>query len=213
MKFYRVLGLTLLSLALIRQVNAEENRWEAAVFGGGHFSGHVKLDSESGHDQLNVTDGSSFGLAVGRDLSEESAVEIMWTRQNARLQATGGATPPENLGALMIDQYRFNGLYFPPQPEGRARWFVLCGLGASVFSPEGNYGSSTQLNFALGGGSKIRLTDHLGLRLDAHWLATPFNSDGTIACSSTSAGGHCAVASSGQLLSQFELTGGVFVRI
>lgn len=203
----------LLPLALANQAHAADSGWEALFFGGGHFSGSINVESESGSDKLDVADGPSVGLAVGKDLAEDSAVEVMWTRQDSEMRAMDGTAPSEEAGSLTIDTYHFNGLYFPPQPEGRARWFVLGGIGASVFSPENTYAALTQFSFALGGGTKILLWDYVGLRLDARWSPTLFNTDGTIACSSSASGGRCFVTSSGQVLHQYELTGGVYLRL
>jgi hypothetical protein len=203
----------MMSALLGLSAQAEDNRWEVAAFGGRHFTGHLDLAKESGSDQLDLTDGAAYGVAIGRDWAEDSSVELMWTRQDSHAHARGGSAAAEDLGSVSIDRYMFNGLYYPPQAESRARWFVLGGLGAAVFSPEGSYGTSTQFAMSLGGGTKIRITNHLGLRLDARWSPTFFSSDSSVVCASSPAGGGCAVAESGQLLSQMELTAGLFVRL
>src|SRR4051812_19868620 len=75
-----------------------KNRWEFTAFGGHHFSGHLELQSETNPGQVDVTDGSSFGIAVGRDIAEDSAVEVMWTRQNSSLRTGAFHAPSEDIG-------------------------------------------------------------------------------------------------------------------
>ncbi len=97
-------------LAASEEYGAEDNSWEASFFGGGHFTGHVKLDSSTGHDQLELTNGSSFGVTAGKDFAEDSALEVMWTRQNSEMRAQGGSAAPTDLGSLTIDRYHFSSI-------------------------------------------------------------------------------------------------------
>jgi hypothetical protein len=183
--------------------------WEITPFAGGRIGGALNVDDAT-YNRLEFKDAPTYGLAIGADLNDESALEVLWSHQETTLKgrqsADGMKVDVTQLGA---DQVFLNGLYY--LAEGKLRPFALGGLGVSMWNPYGNYDSVTQFAWALGGGMKYYLTKQLGLRFDARWVPTVLSSDSSVFCRSD-LGGQCTVRSGGTLIDQFEFTGGLVLR-
>jgi hypothetical protein len=61
----------------------------------------------------------------------------------------------------------------------------------------------------VGGGVKVPLAKHFGLRFDGRWVINRISGDTEIYCSST---GQCLVTSDGVFFNQIELSGGLSFR-
>jgi hypothetical protein len=67
--------------------------------------------------------------------------------------------------------------------------------------------SETKFSLSLGGGVKLYLTEHVGIRLDARWFGTFIGGSGSVFCS----GGACLVNVQGDVLSQFTANAGLIM--
>lgn len=68
-------------------------------------------------------------------------------------------------------------------------------FGAARFSPDADgLDDETKLSFSVGGGMKMPITDHIGLRLDARAFITLLDSDSELFCVSDAAGAGCAIS-------------------
>jgi len=75
-------------------------------------------------------------------------------------------------------------------------------------SPQGvDLDSETKFSLSLGGGVKMLITDHFGLRLEGRWLGTFFDGSGQAFCTS----GQCLIKIEGDVFSQFVANAGVVI--
>ena len=69
--------------------------------------------------------------------------------------------------------------------------------------------SEARFSFNLGGGVKIPLTEHVGLRFEGRALGTLFNGSGSVFCG----GDSCAISVKGDLFWQFTAFTGVVIGL
>ena len=80
-------------------------------------------------------------------------------------------------------------------------------IGATQFSPdETGLDDETKLSFSAGGGVKVPITDHFGVRFDARAFVTLLDSDGSIFCASGEGGAGCAIKAKSDTFVQYTAT-------
>lgn len=205
--------LSLIGLWLIgaSSLAAGQTRLEITPLYGIRLGGSVDLEEGSTYDRLELRDGGAAGILIGYDLRNDGSLELQWTRQDSELVGARQGQANTPLVDLSIDQIRLNGLYL--WQMDRLRPFLLFGMGATVFDPDSGYHSETRFSGALGGGVKIDLMKQGGLRLDARWTPTVISSDSAFLCSGGGSGLSCTAASSGNVMSQWEFTAGLMIRL
>ena len=60
-----------------------------------------------------------------------------------------------------------------------------------------------EISFSIGGGFKVPISDHIGLRFDARAFVTLLDTDGNIFCVSDSQGGACRISARSDTFVQF----------
>ena len=173
------------------------------AFGGGFEN------AESG-DSLDLGDGGNFGLILGMaDKTRSGAFyELFYSHQETHLHGDGVVFSGEPRMDIKIDYLHLGGSYYPTAMEQqRLMPFVSGGLGLTYLSPEQG-DSETRFSLSLGGGLRLQLSEHLGLRLEGRGFGTLFNGSGSAFCES---GNACRVQVKGDLFWQFNaLVGLVF---
>jgi opacity protein-like surface antigen len=136
--------------------------------------------------------------------SDVSQIELYYSRQATRLSKTGSPFTGTPLFDLDIDYIHIGGTAL--MGEGKLKPFVVGTLGVTYMSPKGEgLDSATKFSLSLGGGAKILLTDHIGLRLEGRWFGTFFDGSGQAFCSS----GQCLIKVQGDVFSQFVANAGI----
>jgi len=178
---------------------------EVTPFAGLRFGGAFQ-DTNTGN-QISLDESGSYGLVLDVDLDPDRQIEIYLSRQSTTLSADGTFTG-NPLFDLTVEYYHVGGLYLIDVQNDRVRPFVSGTLGLTRMNPQGE-GLSTETRFslAIGGGVKLFITDHLGLRLDARGIFTALNSSGTVFCS-----GGCAISVQSSGFVQGELGAGLVFR-
>jgi opacity protein-like surface antigen len=203
--------LLILALGLVALIppEASAQMFEITPFVGYRFGGSLDVASPD-FSKVTADPGLSYGITAGFIFDETYVLELMWSRQETELKGSGGTLTPEvHLADATFDQYQFNGLIHFRDEEDWFRPFVLVGLGLSHLNPKGDLSGSVNFSFGLGGGMKLYLGKHLGIRLQGRYAPTYLSYSSTVYCSLP---GACAVATSGSFVHQGEVTGGVFVR-
>lgn len=197
----RTLSLALLLLGSAVAASAAEI--ELTPFYGYRFGGD--FDHVPGFE-LEIEDGDAYGIALGFATSEESQIELLWSRQETDLQVKLVAEPQSTFG-LTVDRYHIGGLYLPPTGDDALRPFVTFSLGITVFNPsEGK--SEDKFSVSLGGGLKYYFGDHVGLRLQALWTPTYINSTAEgIFCGPFT----CYVVEDSHYVQQIEVSAGLII--
>jgi len=167
---------------------------------GGDFT-----DNTSGAT-LDVAEGGSFGLVLGLPDTPETQYELFYGYQ--RTKVTGGGTfGGETLFDLDIHYLHLGGTYL--FPGEKVRPFISGGLGATHFAPHGSgLNQKTYFSLSLGGGAKIPISGHIGLRFEGRGFLTILPDTTEIFCVS-SGGAACNVKVQGDVLGQLLLMAGI----
>ena len=176
----------------------------------GYTAGGEFTDAVTGKS-LSFDDTSSYGIMVDfkqpmNSEGGESWIEVYYSRQQTSLRADQGPFFGNPLFDVNIEYFHLGGTY--GMATGKVKPFLVGTFGATHMTPtgEGLHGE-TKFSLSLGGGVRMYLTEHVGIRLDARWFGTLFNGSGSAFCS----GGACAINVQGDMFSQFVANGGIIV--
>jgi hypothetical protein len=204
-RFFRLfvgilIGMTMTTAA--RAAGAAD--FEVTPFAGYTMGGD--FTNASTGNTLSFDDTSSYGIMLDIRQAEEAWIELYFSRQQTKLRADQGAFYGDPLFDVNVEYYHIGGTY--SQATGKVKPFVVGTLGATHMVPKGEgLHSETKFSLSLGGGVKMYLTEHVGIRLDARWFGTLFNGGGSAFCSN----GACLVTVQGDVLSQFAVNAGVIL--
>jgi opacity protein-like surface antigen len=209
--------LLLASLASLASLAAEAQQrqrgtsepvgWEVAPFAGMRFGGNfdVATGAQLAADverSVDVDDAPAYGMVVEFPSGHQTLWQVLYSHQSTEFDGvdTGGVAGSIDLD---IDYLHVGGLYV--LDGERVRPYVGFGLGVSQFRPDGSgFDDETQFSVGFMGGWKFRLSQRLGLRLDARALGSVVDSSSRIFCS-----GGCIVRWDGDMFWQIETTLGL----
>lgn len=162
-------------------------------------------DPDTG-EQLDLDEGASFGLVLNVDHDTNTQWEFMLGRQSADLQ-TGAAFSADRLLGIDVTYATAGGIYVWRDP--RVEPFIGAGIGFTHMAPENSqFDSETRVLFSLVGGYRLRLTDHLGLRVEVRGYETLWSNDTAIFCGN----GGCVARVDGAGFGQLEVNAGLTLR-
>jgi hypothetical protein len=185
----------------------QDRSFEMTPFAGYRFGGD--LGDVEGADNLKVAEGSSFGIMLDWEVEKDAFVELRYSLQRTELQARGSSFGAglATVADMDLEHYFLGGTY-QWENETSFRPFVSADLGVVRFVPSGS-GSDTRLAFAVGGGVKVPMAKHLGLRFDGRWVLNRISGNTEIYCNSP---GQCLIVADGTFFGQIELSGGLTFR-
>ena len=171
----------------------------------GYAIGGSFTDNATGAD-LDVQEGGSYGLVLDLPDTPETQYELFYGLQ--RTKVTGGGTfGGETLFDLDIHYLHLGGTYL--FTGEKVRPFLSGGLGATHFVPHGSgLDRKTYFSVSLGGGVKIPISGHVGLRFEGRGFMTILPDSTEIFCVS-SGGAACNVKVQGDVLGQVMLMAGI----
>jgi opacity protein-like surface antigen len=194
----------ILGCALFLPVSANAADVEVTPFAGYTMGGDF-TEATTG-TSLSLDDTSNYGIMIDIRQKEESWIELYFSRQQTQLRTDSGLLSGEALFDVDIDYYHIGGTF--GTASGTVRPFVVGTLGATHLNPRGEgLTSETKFSLSLGGGVKLALTKHVGLRLDGRWFGTFIGGSGSVFCSS----GACLINVQGDVISQFTANAGVIL--
>jgi len=190
-----VLGLVAGALTAATPAVHAEN-WEVTPFLGYRTGGHV--NEIDGGSQVDFDATPTWGVSLGRFISEEKRIEGTWSHQSTDLEGYA-------LG-VNVDHFHIAGVY-EPVPKGKAGGFVLVSAGVTHFNPSAaGAGSDTRLSGSVGGGGRFRLSPRLSLRAEARVWGVLTSANAAVFCDEG-----CVFQFSGGGLLQFELSLGLAI--
>ena len=202
---FQLLAAAFLLSPVLFPVEAEA-KWglEITPYAGYTFGGNFE-DNTTGAN-LDVKEGGSFGLVLGLPDTPETQYELFYGVQ--RTKVTGGGTSGGGtLFDLDIHYLHLGGTYM--FPGEKIRPFLAGGLGATHFVPHGSgLNQKTYFSLSLGGGAKIPISGHIGLRFEGRGFLTVLPDTTEVFCVS-SGGAACNVKVKGDVLGQFLLMAGI----
>ncbi len=179
--------------------------WEVTPFIGYRMGGDFDLDGSASASKVDLHDHGSFGLAVNLFPGDKSeSYELFYSRQEASVAKNSPIAPFD----LNVEYLHLGGT-LNVNDELPVRPYIVGGLGLTRFSPQsGNGGDDSRFSLSLGGGLKLPVTQHFGVRLEARGFVTFVNSESAFFCASGSQGGACAIRVKGNAFIQYELLAG-----
>ena len=177
-------------------------KFEISPFAGLRFGGAVTDETGISYD-LDAT--ASYGVGLEFALNDKARVQLLWSHQSTGVNRF--SYDDDDRVDLDID-YFHAGTSYVFDPLSRTRPFLGMSIGATrVVSPADDTWS-TYFSFAIGGGVKFLLNDHVGIRLDGRFFGT-YGGSGAFAVGCGSGG--CLVGFSGDFLWQGEATVGLVI--
>ncbi|MFO7670127.1 MAG: hypothetical protein R6W31_10750, partial [Bacteroidales bacterium] len=163
---------------------------------------------------FRIDDALAYGGKIAVGLSTTTFVEFSYTRTD-----TEGQFFPYITGTTS-DKIPFSSNYIQigglqEMDFGILSPFLTFTGGLAVWSPENNqYSSKTQFSMTFGGGTKIWITDHIGIRLQASMLMPLVWSGAGFGCGIGTGGSSCGANVYTRITPfQGEFIGGLVVKI
>ena len=130
---------------------------------------------ELGQNDLNdvsVTGGLTWGGQLGLSPKPGFAFEVSWMQQESHLSIAG-----RDVLGLAVGQLHGMFLFEKIAYGAKARPYLLLGAGATFFSPDRGFDTVSKFSWALGGGVKADMGEHLGLKIQAKYNPTYLTDD------------------------------------
>ncbi len=177
-----------------------ENHFEITPFAGYMAGGGFKdpIDDSDRDLESEVDYGLFLNMNAG---SPDRQYELLYSRQGTRIE---GATPID----LAVQYLQIGGIVNFTDVQPVVPYFGLT-VGATRFSPDGDLDDETRFSFSVGGGAKVPITEHIGLRFDARAFVTVMNSDSEFFCRSVAGAASCRIAVDSSTMVQYSATLGV----
>jgi opacity protein-like surface antigen len=185
------------------QEQKQYNNWEFTPFVGYMAGGEFEDPTDESDRDLDA--GTSYGLFVDAAAEWWRHYEMLYLRQGT--QVDGFETFD-----MDVEYLQFGGTVSYPDVEAMhvIPYFGMT-VGAARFSPDqAGLDDETKFAFTVGGGLRVPITDHFGVRLDLRAFATVMDSDSDIFCVS-SAGATCRVKVKSDLFLQYSANLGITV--
>jgi hypothetical protein len=197
------LALTLLAAAGSASAQQPPNKyssWEFTPFYG-YMAGGSFEDSTTNTDR-DLDEDNSFGLIINAAADQWRHYEFIYVKQGTSVD---GTVPMD----LDVEYLQIGGTVTYEDAETVFPYFGIT-LGGARLSPDGpGLGDETKFAMSIGGGFKVPVTNHFGVRFDVRAFATFLNTDGNIFCASDSNGGTCAIRAKSDTFLQYQAALGV----
>jgi hypothetical protein len=178
----------------------EYNRFEFTPFAGYMFGG--EFEDPTDNSERDLDEGSTIGLFV--NIAEEywRHYEFLFTDLDTEVDGT----VPIDMG---VQYLQIGGTVSHPEARYVIPYFGMT-FGAARFSPdEASLDDETKFAFSAGGGVRIPVTDHIGIRFDARAFLTLLDTEGDLFCASQGGTGTCAIRAKGDTFLQYTASLGV----
>lgn len=186
LKIFLTLGGTLLVILLVvpNAFGQNPNPRVTVSVGGSYLKADRTFVADGDPFRSEFVDGGKVRLRGTLDLTKHWSIEgdYSFGRNNQRItELSGGRLEQRDFG-VRLSQVHFNFLRFFTSRKSRVRPFLTSGIGAVRFSPTDEakaraltdkfiddpalIGSTTKINFAIGGGLEARFNRWVGVRFD-----------------------------------------------
>jgi hypothetical protein len=212
MTIIRIL-LAALVISFFSLSTAAAQNFEITPHIAGQINGGVDL-STTLFRRLEVANALSYGLTAGYLMGGHYGIEFDWNRSHAdtRGQPINGNLQSATLFSLNQNQYMGNFVLHLTDREASIRPFAFFGMGANALSTNhSGVSGSTRFAVNLGGGAKMNVSRHFGLRGQLKWTPTYLGTtNGGYWCDPFWGG--CWVVGNSHYLHAFDIGGGVTLR-
>jgi hypothetical protein len=220
--FRKVLASAVLALTASSTAWAQAPRIEVgALFGytlaDGVSGQPVKAGDGKTYDRVDPKDSMNVGLSFGVFLVPSLQIGFLWRHQPTTIEVSG-PTAVTALANSKIDGYHGYGAFYFGDPDGKARIYVMGGLGMTDyggFTFQTSTGTRTvsgnaRMSSTWGAGIKLYPSPKAGVQLGFQWTPTYIKSDATGWWCDPWFG--CYIVGDAQYSNQFEFVGGLTFR-
>lgn len=160
----------------------------------------------TGRGRIKIEPDLSYGGEIDIVARRGGEIVLLYLRQDTEATLTDRVGPDSSLGGLAVNYFQIGGMGVAPV-RGPAQPFAALTFGLTWYDPK-TAGRSSEWRFSgsLGAGVKILPTKRVGIRAQARWWFTFLSSGSEWFC--TVPGG-CFVSTTGTLISQGEVSGGL----
>ena len=185
---------------------------EVVPFGGYRWGG--SMNSITGIRDFDTQDTWSFGVALDAGLAYNSAVELYYGHFTGDWDAIVTAGEGGVLsGSLSRDDIMLNGIWYATGSSSKVvRPYFTAGLGVSIYSSD-NTSATGHFAWNIGAGLRHDINNKIAIRVDGRWLPTWFTTGSSVYCNPYYYYGGCYPTSTGEFYDQFELTGGLMIKL
>jgi hypothetical protein len=159
-------------------------------------------------DDYEIDRSFGYGLLLDIPVWDNLEVELLFSLQDSKVEAKGYSTDPTELD-LEVHYYHLGLLR--TWPWDRVETFLVTSAGITRFEPEAgawdSFDDHDRFSAAVGGGVKIPLADHVGLRFDGRVFATWVNTESGTFCGRSG----CLFHHEDSMMWQFETTAGLIL--
>jgi opacity protein-like surface antigen len=194
-----------LLLLLLAAIPAQAGRFELTPFVGTRVGGDFDDIETPLISEVEIDDGSSFGVVFDVSFGESWQLEILASSQPTELMAEGTISGQVDID---VNHFHVGGAYQFRDSLDSVRPFVAASLGSTQFDPDGALDSESKFSLSLGGGVKYHFNDRLGVRVQGRFTTTEINDDDEVYCDPFV----CYVVEDSNFLNQTELSAGLIVR-
>lgn len=181
----------------------------AAYRAGGRFDFEPGISaSDAPGGTADIGDAGGFGLDLGLYRDADSFYELLYSRQQARLDARD---PLLDRVDVTVEYYQFGGTMVFRQSSERALPYLSLTIGATRLSADG-YDSDTRFSASLGGGLRVPFNSHVAAVLGLRGYLTFVDSSTEFLCISDASDARCLLKASGSTLFQAEAQLGIAAR-
>ncbi len=176
--------------------------YELTPFIGYRMGGDFDIANTNPRQRANLDDHGSFALAFDLRRDEVSQYEVLYARQESRLELDSPLAPLD-----VNVEYLHLGGTLGVDEEMLLRPYIVGTLGITRFKLQSGT-DDTRFSFSLGGGVRVPVTPRFNIRLEGRGFLTLIDTDSAIFCASGSFGGVCSIRAKGSTFFQFELMAG-----
>ena len=204
-----------LVIAMLLFSNTVAQKLEITPFYGYQFAGKV-----SGYyGDLNIRDASMYGLMLDVNVKPGMQVEFYYSRSDTRADFVEYRGPTYKLTDMSINYFQL-GFLRTVKKIDNIEMYGIGSLGATLFSPSGDPYDETPEKYyfedwwffalTVGGGSKIWLSEKIGIRLEGRLMMPITWAGGGFMVGS---GGGGFYLGGGSAILQASLTAGIMIRL
>lgn len=209
---YRRLGVTFALLLLGAAHAAEPDKVQITPFGGYRFGGEFDLVTDDGDPltpttaaDLELGSAAHYGLILNLEQEPGAYYELLYGRQSAELKGPSGFD-------MTVEYLHVGGNVDFARPEDRVIPYFVLTVGGTRFVPDvADAKEVIEPSLSLGGGVRIPLAPHIGLRLEARAFLTLLDSDSQIFCETDPPNAICDVRVKGDMFVQAQGLFGVTI--
>lgn len=189
----------LLAAGLLSPAFAGAVEIEISPLLGYRFGG--EFHEETTDQDVDLDAAGAFGLAVDIEYAPDKMVEVFYSRQSTSVEDTSFD--------IDVEYFQIGGVAEFTQDNYTP--YTVGTIGATRFSPDGDFDSETRFSLTMGGGVKWFFNEHWAARVEGRAYFTIFDSDAQVFCVS-SGGAACLFRVSGSVVWQIEALAGVTFR-